>query len=135
MGSNTRSAPPNPARPLLRPVAVTIAAMAGAFTFWFLPLPWKFAGLPFAVAGFITGTLTSVMAFRNPGAGMLRFGAPLATLACGLFVLPLAGQLAFYGPSLEYQQCRADALTLRSLAACTQDFKNQLDPRESRNLP
>lgn len=135
MGSNTSTAAPDPARPLLRPVAVTIAAMAGAFAFWYLPLPWKLVGLPFAVAGFIAGAITSVMAFRNPGAGMLRFGAPLATLACGLFVLPLAGQLAFYGPSLDYQQCRADALTLRAQAACTHDFKTQLDPRESRNLP
>lgn len=135
MGSNTKSAAADPARPLLRPVAITIAAMAGALVFWYLPLPWRLAGLPFALAGLVAGTVTSVKAFRNPGAGMLRLGAPLATLACGLFVLPLAGQLAFYGPSLDYQRCRAEALTLRSLAACTQDYKNQLDPRETRNLP
>lgn len=132
MGSNTSNAASDPARPLLGWVAATSAAMACALCFWYLPLPWRLGGLPFAVAGTVIGAITCVLAWRNPGAGMLRIAAPVATLACGLFALPLAGQLAFYGPSLHYQQCQRDALTLRSQAACSQEYKQQLDPRELR---
>jgi len=134
MGSNTTTGASDPARPLLGWVAGTIAAMAGALCFWYLPLPWRLAGLPFAVAGTVVGAITCVRAWRNPAAGMLRLAAPVATLACGLFALPLAGQLAFYGPSLQYQQCQSDALTLRSQAACTREYIKQLQPSGLRIL-
>lgn len=135
MGRNTNAGTGDAARPLLRWVAAIIVAMAGALAGWGLPLPWKLAGLPFAVAGFVIGAITCVLAWRNPAAGVLRLGAPIATLACGLFAIPLAGQLVFYGPSLHYQQCQRDALTLRSAAACTRDFKDQLEHSESRIIP
>ncbi|WP_411734758.1 hypothetical protein [Paeniglutamicibacter sp.] len=128
MASNTRREAPDAARPLLRWVGATIAAMACTLAGWYLPLPFRLAALPFAVAGFILGALTSLRAFGNPAAGVLKLAAPVATAACGLIAVLLAGQLVFLGPSLQYQQCRTDALTLRSEAACTQDFRNQLDP-------
>lgn len=128
MAGNTPRDAPDTARPLRGWVAATLVAMACTLAGWYLPLPFRLAGLPFAVAGFVLGLLTSLKAFGNPAAGALRLAVPVATVACGLIALLLAGQLVFLGPSLQYQQCRTDALTLRSEAACTQDFRNELDP-------
>lgn len=135
MASNTRRDAPDAARPLLPWVGATVVAMACTLAGWYLPLPFRLAGLPFAVAGFVLGVLTSLKAFGNPAAGMLRLAVPVATVACGLVAVLLAGQLVFLGPSLQYQQCRADALTLRSETACTQDFRDHLAPNESRIVP
>ncbi|MFL4472852.1 hypothetical protein ACIPVK_02495 [Paeniglutamicibacter sp. MACA_103] len=130
MASNTRPEAPDAARPLLHWVGATVVAMACTLTGWYLPLPFRLAGLPFAVAGFVLGLLTSLKAFGNPAAGVLKLAAPVATAACGLVALLLAGQLVFLGPALQYQQCLEDALTLRSEAACTQDFTDRLNPGE-----
>lgn len=135
MASNTRKDAPDAARPLLRWVGATVAAMACTLAGWYLPLPFRLAGLPFAVAGFVLGLVTSLKAFGNPASGVLKLAAPAATVACGLIALLLAGQLLFLGPSLHYQQCQADALTLRSEAACTQEFRNRLNPTETRIVP
>jgi hypothetical protein len=128
MASDTRPDAPDAARPLLRWVGATVLAMACTLALWYLPLPLRLAGLPFAVAGFVLGVLTSLRAFGNPEAGALKLAVPAATAACGLIAILLAGQLLFLGPSLTYQQCLADALTLRSQASCTQEYRHQLNP-------
>lgn len=135
MGSNTTTGTPDPAAPLLGWVAAAIVAMAATLAAWYLPLPWRLAGAPFALGGTLIGIITSVKAFRNPASGGLRLGAPIATLACGLLALPLIGQLVFYAPALQYQECRRDALTLRSADACTRDLTQHITNSELRSKP
>lgn len=125
----------DPARPLFAWVRATILLMAAAYAASFVPLPWRLAGLPFAAAGLVVGFLTCLKAFRNPGAGFLRLAAPIATLACALFTAMLSAQALFYTPSLEYQRCMEDALTLASQQQCLTNLQNQLLPAPSRKAP
>ncbi|GAA1497422.1 hypothetical protein [Paeniglutamicibacter kerguelensis] len=118
----------DPARPLFAWVRATILIMAVAYAASFAPLPWRLVGLPFAAAGLVIGFITCLKALRNPGAGFLRLAAPIATLACGLVAVTLGAQALFYKPSIEYQQCMADALTLSSQQQCTTNLQNELVP-------
>ncbi|MFJ6417735.1 hypothetical protein [Paeniglutamicibacter sp. NPDC091659] len=125
----------DPARPMFAWVRATILLMAAAYAASFAHLPWRLVGLPFAVAGLVVGFITCLKAFGNPGAGFLRLAAPIATLACALFTATLGAQALFYQPSLEYQRCMADALTLGSQQQCLNNLQNQLLPVPPRKAP
>lgn len=127
MARKTAGDAPDAAQALLGWVGATIAAMAVSLAVWYLPLPFRLAGLPFALAGFVLGVLTGLRVFGNPAAGVLKLAVPMATAACGLMAVLLAGQWVFLGPALDYQRCRAGALTLRSEAACTGEYRERLD--------
>ncbi len=126
----------DPARPLFAWVRATILLMAAAYAASFAPLPWRLVGLPFAVAGLVVGFITCLKAFGNPGAGFLRLAAPhrdpgLRPCSPRRWVpRPCSTQ-----PSLEYQRCMADALTLGSQQQCLSNLQNQLLPAPPRKAP
>lgn len=135
MPSKPHSSNSDPVRPLFRWVWATVFFMFVAFLTSLAILPWRLIGLPFAVVGIVLGCITSWKAFRTPGSGILKLGAPLATISCGLFTIILAGQAFFLGPSLEYQECMDGALTLRSQQACKTTLQNYIIPTPARRTP
>lgn len=128
MPSKPLSSKDDPARPLFRWVWATVAFMFVAFLASLAGLPWRLVGLPFALVGVVLGTITSWKAFRTPGSGILKLGAPMATFSCVLFTVILAGQAFFLGPSLEYEECMDGALTLRSQQACKNTMQERIAP-------
>lgn len=128
MASNPRPLTKDQVRPLFRWIWLTVTCMGITYLATLLLLPWRLIGLPFAVAGIVIGSMTTHKAFHIPGAGFLKFAAPLAVFSCGLFTIMLSGQAFFLGPSLEYQDCLKGALTLRSEAACKTTLQNQITP-------
>ena len=135
MATQQHSSDDDPVRPLFHWVWACVALMGAAYLASLAILPWRLIGLPLAIAGVVVGVMTSRKAFRTPGSGILKFGAPLATISCGLFTITLAGQALFLAPSLEYQQCLADALTLRSEQACKKTLQEQIIPTLTRSTP
>ncbi|MGL3806403.1 hypothetical protein ACSYDW_09925 [Paeniglutamicibacter sp. R2-26] len=135
MAVRPRSPAADPARPLLAWVRASILLMAVAYAASVAPLPWRLAGLPFALAGLVVGFTTCLKAFANPGAGFLKLAAPIATLACLLVATGLGAQALFYGQSLEYQRCMKDALTLGSQQQCLTNLQENLLPATPRKEP
>lgn len=94
-----------------------------------LPLPWQLGGVAFTAAGLVVGTI----AVRRVLLAGLR-GPLLLALAVGLGLgaFMLLGQvvlLAAWPATLELQECRADALTLKAEEACQQDYERWISDR------
>jgi hypothetical protein len=107
-------------------VRASILLMVFAYFFYSAPLPWRLGAVVLGAAGVVTGIVTTIKVFRGTVPGIMRFTVPLATLACLVFTLATGGQALFYGPTLEYEQCRQEALTDRSQAQCQRDYEQKL---------
>lgn len=134
MAGNRLSSTDDPLLPLVRWLWGTVAITIATFLASLALLPWRLIGLPLAVAGVVVGGITSLKAFRTPGTGILKLGAPMATISCAFFSIMLAGQALFLGPSLEYQNCQAGSLTLRSEQICKKNLQNHILPTSNRRI-
>lgn len=125
--SPQRTGPDDRLRPAVRLFAVLLVAAVLPLS---VPLPWRLAGLPFALATLVVGVrLVFVLAAtrRRGGAprGFLGVSVGLGVAAVVLVVLGL--QAALYPVVKAQQDCLDRATTLQSRERCDRESRARLD--------
>jgi hypothetical protein len=115
-----------------------MALFAIAVVATMLPVPWSLVGLPASVAGAVVAVM---LLFSNRGGKgtWLTVMSTMGLLLTGLLSTMFAMQAVFYREFSDFQECRANALTVAASSACQKTFEDAVNARlhewESRFLP
>lgn len=103
-----------------------VAAMIATYVAMALPLPYKIIAPIFAVAAVVA----AIRLFRLASKGehtMLVWLAGTAGLVGAVFFGGVAtSQIIMWGPTADYEQCMAEALTESALVACEDQYSQNL---------
>ncbi len=96
----------------------------------FLPLPWRLAGLPFALATTVVGfgLLFALARWRRTGgAGGGAVGVSVGLGLASVLIVVNTVQVAFYPVLRDRERCDAQASTLQAKDRCQERFRPQLE--------
>lgn len=91
-----------------------------------LPLPYRLLAVVVGLAGIVSGILLLISCFRRRLPVLMHISAVAAILCCGMFSFTAGAQALFWGATEEFDQCRAQALTERSMNQCYLDYEENM---------
>ncbi|MDZ5078988.1 hypothetical protein [Nesterenkonia sp. HG001] len=90
------------------------------------PLPYRLLAVAAGFVGLIGGVVLLVQAIRRRLPALILVSALAAIVCCGMFAATASAQVVFWGATAEFDQCRANALTERSMTQCYLDYEDQM---------
>lgn len=91
-----------------------------------LPLPYRLIAVVAGLAGVVGGVLLLISCFRRRLPLLMHISAIAAILCCGMFSFTGGAQVLFWGATAEFDQCRSQALTERSMNQCYLDYEENM---------
>lgn len=91
-----------------------------------LPLPYRLLAVVAGLAGVVGAVVLLVQCIRRRLPTLIYVSAVATLLACGIFATTAAAQTLFWGATAEFDQCRSQALTERSMAQCYADYEESM---------
>lgn len=89
-----------------------------------LPLPWRLLAVVAGLLGVVGGVILLVQCFRKKLPVMMHISAVAALLCCGIFTFTATSQVIFWQATVDFEECRASALTERSMDRCLLDYED-----------
>lgn len=89
-----------------------------------LPLPWRLLALVAGLLGVVGAVILLVQCFRKKLPVMMHISAIAALLCCGIFTFTATSQAIFWQATVDFEECRASALTERSMDRCLLDYED-----------
>lgn len=90
------------------------------------PLPYRLLAVVAGLAGTAGGVVLLVQAIRKRLPALIHVSAAAAILCCGIFAATATAQAMFWGATAEFDECRANALTERSMTQCHLDYEDAM---------
>lgn len=90
------------------------------------PLPYRLLAVVAGFVGVVGGVVLLVQAIRRRLPALIHVSALAAIVCCGMFAATASAQVMFWGATAEFDQCRANALTERSMTQCYLDYEDQM---------
>lgn len=91
-----------------------------------LPLPYRLLAVLAGLAGVVGGALLLISCFRKRLPALMHVSAIAAVLCCAVFTFTGGAQALFWGATTEFDQCRVQALTERSMNQCYLDYEENM---------
>lgn len=91
-----------------------------------LPLPYRLLAVVAGMAGAVGAVILLIRCIRHRLPAMITVSATAALVCCGIFGVTASAQALFWGATVEFDQCRDQALTERSLAQCYVEYEESM---------
>ncbi|WP_460689795.1 hypothetical protein [Nesterenkonia suensis] len=91
-----------------------------------VPLPYRLLAVVAGLVGLIGGVVLLVQAIRRRLPMLMHVSGLVAIVCCGMFAATASAQAIFWGATVEFDQCRENAVTERSMAQCYLDYEEQM---------
>lgn len=91
-----------------------------------LPLPYKVAAPVLAIPAVVLGIMALRRTAQAKNSMFLPFAALVGLLGSLFFGAVASAQIAFWGPTQEYETCVSQAITDRAFNQCNSNYSEQL---------